>query len=72
MLVVICSDGIARVGDQGGVTRYDSTDEIAGITVPPVVMDMTVERLSRALANVGKPAWRVFLERAARWFRRGD
>jgi hypothetical protein len=58
MLVFICSDGVARVGDQGGVVRYASVEEIAGLSVPPVVIDMTVERLSRALANTGSPAWR--------------
>jgi hypothetical protein len=67
MLVFVCTEGIARVGDGGGVIRYDDLDEIARTDdVPPVMVDMTVAQVTRALANVGKPRWRRALDKISR------
>jgi hypothetical protein len=57
MLVFICTDGIARMGDGGGVTAYDNLGEIAGLDVPPVHVDVTVEQLTRTLSSAGRPWW---------------
>lgn len=64
MLVLICVDGLVRVGEGGGVTAYESSDEIAGVADPPIFLDLTVERVSCALARIGKPWWQRALERA--------
>ena len=61
MLLLVCTDGVVRIGGGGGVTRYDDVTEIAGARdVLPVPLDMTVDRAIRALDSVGRPWW-------ARW-----
>jgi hypothetical protein len=49
-----------------GVTAYESIDEMAGVTVPPVHLDLTVASVTRALAGAGTSRWRLMLKRLTR------
>jgi len=56
MLVVVCTDGVLRVGDGGGMTRYDTVDEIAGAE-HCLHLDMSVDRVTAAFNNLTETRW---------------
>jgi hypothetical protein len=66
MFVFVCTDGVVRIGDGGGLTAYAGIDEIAGLDVPLVPIDITIEQLGRALDSVGKSWWARMLDRIVR------